>query len=306
MNKTLKALAYVSLIVLSCIGLQKFCRSKTDGFARWKISSSMIFHPEFETTSLTNDQTIELEQALNQPYHYLGKGAQCFAFVSEDQQFVIKFFKLYQLCPSSWLSETPIPSFLEKWRQEKVERKWGELSRDFISYKIAFDSLKEDTGLVYAHLNKSKNLHKSLTFYDKIKIKHDIDLDSMQFLIQKKADLFYPAIQNMIDHGNTEKAKQHIEQLVHYLAMRSRLGLYDKDPDINTNFGIARGKTVQIDVGRFRPDPMRAEASIYIDDITRVTDNLRQWLQAQDQTLAEALMESIEQLKLQTNTPPPF
>lgn len=299
MKKILKWFAYLSLGIVTCIGLQKFCRSKTDGFALCKIRSSMVFHPEFETNPLNDDQQQELNTALDQRYHYLGKGAQCFAFVSDDGQFVIKFFKLYQLCPSPWLISAPMPAFLEGWRKEKVERKWGELGRDFISYKIGFDYLKKDTGLIYLHLNKSNQLKKNLTLYDKIKVEHHIDLDSMQFLIQKKADLFYPALKKLIDRGQIQQAKANIEQLVEYLAIRSRLGFYDKDPDINTNFGIAGDKTVQIDVGRFRPDPSRTDPLLYIDDIRRITDNLRQWLQELEPSLALVLLDSIQQLNKQ-------
>lgn len=293
----LKRFFYIALAALCCIGLQKFCRSKTDGFALYKIQSHLPFNPEFETRTASEEELKTASLILDQPFYYLGKGAQCYAFVSGDGNYVLKFFRLYHLRPPEWFTSMPLPSFLQDYRQEKINRKFGELSRDFISYKIAFNELKDDTGLLYVHLNKTDLFHKKVTLYDKIRMKHSIDIDSMEFLLQKKADLFYPAMQKMIEEGKKEEAKAALQKLVSFLAKRASLGIYDKDPDINTNFGIAKGSPLQIDVGRFRPDPSRKDPSLYISDIIRVTDNLKQWLEMQDKELSEALMDEIHHLQ---------
>lgn len=300
MKTCLRRFTYLVFAVLICITLQKFCRSQTDGFAMYKISSNLPYNPDFETHPISQSEVQRLQEILEQPFHYLGKGAQCYAFASDDDKYVIKFFRLHNLRPPEWLANIPLPPFLESYRKAKIERKFGEFSRDFMSYKIAFDNLQEDTGLIFVHLNKTDLLHKKVTLFDKIKIKHSVDLDSMEFLIQKKADLFYPALQKLIHEGKKEEVKSSIKQLIQFLAKRSTLGIYDKDPDINTNFGLCEGKPLQIDVGRFRPDPSRIQPSLYINDIIRVTDNLQQWLEAQDKDLSDSLLEEIQNLKLVT------
>jgi hypothetical protein len=259
-----------------------------------KITSEMMYHKEFETSPLSNEELDSIRSILDQPFHYLGKGVQCYAFVSADDKYVLKFFRMRRVLPSSWLIKMPL---LESYKQEKIKSKFEDLSRDFISYKIAYELLKEQTGLVYIHLNKTDLLHQKITLFDKICVKHSIDLDSMEFLLQKKADLFYPAVEEMLSLGKKSEIKKYVKDLIHFLAYRSSLGIYDKDPDINTNFGICEGKTLQIDVGRYRPDPTRKDPSLYIDDIIRVTDNLRQWLQAQDPELSDFLLQEIENLK---------
>lgn len=289
-----KRFSYVFLAAVLCFCLEKFCRSKTDGFAMSKITSEMMYHKEFETSPLSNEELDSIRSILDQPFHYLGKGVQCYAFVSADDKYVLKFFRMRRVLPSSWLIKMPL---LESYKQEKIKSKFEDLSRDFISYKIAYELLKEQTGLVYIHLNKTDLLHQKITLFDKICVKHSIDLDSMEFLLQKKADLFYPAVEEMLSLGKKSEIKKYVKDLIHFLAYRSSLGIYDKDPDINTNFGICEGKTLQIDVGRYRPDPTRKDPSLYIDDIIRVTDNLRQWLQAQDPELSDFLLQEIENLK---------
>lgn len=298
-HKNLKYSTFVCLSILTCIGLQKFCRSKTDGFAETKIHSDMPFYKEFQTSPLSIQQLDKIEQVLDQPFYYLGKGAQCYAFESKNGQYVIKFLRLDRLCPSTIFSEIPLPSFLEKYRKERLDRKFGELSRDFISYKTAFELLKDYTGLEYVQLNKDGPIDKKIKVYDKINVLHEIDLKQLQFMIQKKADLFYVGMQKILDNNQIETAQTIITQLIEYLCLRSALGFYDKDPDINTNFGIYDGSMMQIDVGRFRHDITRVDPNIYMNDVIRVTENFQQWLEARDKSLSDFLINEIQRIKKQ-------
>ena len=186
-----KRFSYVVLAAVLCVSLEKFCRSKTDGFSMSKITSEMTYHKEFETSSLSNKELDSIRSILDQPYHYLGKGVQCFAFVSADDKYVLKFFRMRRVLPSPWLIKMPVN---ESYKKEKISRKFEEFMRDFMSYKIAYELLKEDTGLVYIHLNKTNLLHQKITLFDKIRIKHTIDMDNMEFILQKKADLFFIGI----------------------------------------------------------------------------------------------------------------
>jgi len=49
---------------------------------------------------LSDQEHQELAQILNQKFSYIGKGAQCYAFVSDDQLYVLKFFKFKHLKPN--------------------------------------------------------------------------------------------------------------------------------------------------------------------------------------------------------------
>ena len=287
---------FFSLLLLAalCVCLERFCKSKTDGFSLCKISSEIPYHKEFETSPLSSQDLASIRSILNQPFYYLGKGVQCYAFVSADDKYVLKFFRMSRLLPSFWLTKMP---FKNSYKQGKIKRKSEEFCRDFISYKIAYENLKEPTGLLYVHLNKTDLLHQKITLFDRIRIKHTIDMDNMEFILQKKADLFYPAVEKMLTLGKKTEVKKCVKELIHFLAHRSSLGIYDKDPDINTNFGICEGKPIQIDVGRYRLDPSRKDPHLYIDDIIRVTDSLCHWLEAQDPELSEYLIQEIQDLK---------
>ena len=61
---------------------------------------------------------------------------------------------------------------------------------------------------------------------------------------------------------------------------RCKKGIFDKDPDFSTNFGICDGKVMQIDVGRFELDPTRREPAVYEKDLIHATDPFKKWLEA--------------------------
>ena len=128
--------------ITACIS--DFCQKQTKGFALSKIAPSF-------SSELVQEIDKDVLSVLDQPFHYLGKGVQCYAFVSADDKYVLKFFRMRRLLPSPWLVKMPL---LESYKQEKIKRKSEELFRDFTSYKIAYEQLQEETGLVYVHLNQ--------------------------------------------------------------------------------------------------------------------------------------------------------
>ena len=295
--KLLKNILTACGIVLSAVLLKQFCYSKTDGFALYKICSSLSFHPEWETHSIP-DHEQELLQILDQPFYYLAKGAQSYVFASADGQTVIKFFRLYHLMPPTWLTSLSFPLPLMPYKLRKIIDKRQELSKDFDSYKIAFEEMKEETGLLYLHLNKTAHLKKQLKIYDKIGIAYKLNLDQMEFLVQKKAVLVYPSIELLMKSQGEGAAKEAISALVQLLLQRSKKGIFDKDPDLNTNFGFLNKTPVQIDIGRFRMQDEQKSPEVYRDEIIRITDNMRQWLDRNYPPLSEHLIKEIQQIPI--------
>ncbi|MBS0606259.1 MAG: hypothetical protein KF898_07985 [Parachlamydiales bacterium] len=296
-KKMLKRLVLWSACAGGLILLQRFCHQQTDGFSRYKISSNLTFQPEWETPRLSLREQESLSKILNQPYRYLAKGAQSYVFLSDDGKYVLKFFRIYHLQPPFWVTHLRWPWFLQSYKMDKILKKLDELHKDFASYKIAHDELKEETGIVYLHLNKTDYLKQTLTFYDKIGIKHQVALDQMEFLVQKRAELVYPALAKMVESEGLENAKDALSQLVSLLCLRCQKGIHDKDPDLNTNFGFIGHTPLQIDVGRFRIENGNLqEQMVDRDEIIRITDNLNQWLRSRYPELSGHLETTIAQI----------
>src|SRR5579863_4259442 len=67
--------------------LGNFCLKMTDGFSIARITSTFPEGiPAWDDSA--REKSVELHTALEQTYHYLGAGGQCFAFVSEDKRYV--------------------------------------------------------------------------------------------------------------------------------------------------------------------------------------------------------------------------
>jgi len=288
MHRMKKWVKFILFVVAAC-ALQWSCHKATDGFAIEKISSSLSFHPEWEVSSPSEEELTELRAIFKQKFRYLAKGAQCFVFASEDGQTVIKFFRHSHMRPPLWLTLSAFPGSLENFRQEKIAKQWDKLGKDFASYKLAYQTMQERTGIRFLHLNKTKTLNCAVTIVDKIGIAHTLDLDTMEFLVQKKATLVYPTLDTLISQGNVEEAKHALTDLVSLLKWRAEKGIFDKDPDLNTNFGFVEGKAVQIDVGRFKESGCTGSR----EELLRITDNLQQWLQNKSPELCEHLLKEI-------------
>lgn len=230
--KIIKFAVYIALFIL----VERFCHRQTEGFRMQKIASDLSYREEWATPPPPE----EVKALLAQPYRYLGSGGQCYAFASEDGTAVIKFFKHHHM--------KPLPFSIEKKkRQERLETIFG-------SFKIAYDRLKEETGMLYLQLNRREDFQKPLILIDPIGIHHSVDPNQMTFALQKRATLAFPTLQALIDSGKTEEAKTHLISLIDLIIKRTQAHVADFDPIIKRNMGFIDGKAVEIDLGSFLND----------------------------------------------------
>ena len=88
-------------VVLFCLfGIARLYYRLTDDFRLANITYELPFKPSWKVPSLTKEEYSRLAQITNQKFTYIGKGAQCYAFASEDGEYVLKFFKFKHLKPN--------------------------------------------------------------------------------------------------------------------------------------------------------------------------------------------------------------
>lgn len=279
-------MAHLRKIVFFLLGLlllERFCVQKTYGFSLERIRSNLEYKPEWETEGTLPNE------ALSQPYHFLDSGAQAFAFVSEDGETVIKFFRHHRTRHPLAPLKPLLPSAWKAHLQHTIDKRHLKRVKDFTSYLIAYNTLKEETGLIYLHLNKSDHLGHSITLYDPIGVRHRINLDDHTFLVQRRATPLYPALEGWIEEGRLDLAQESLAQLVALLSHRQSKGIYDKDPDLSTNFGVIGTTPIQFDIGRFKTD-----IPLDPDSLIRITDRLACWLDEKEPSLAAYLRHEVE------------
>lgn len=138
-------------------------RKLTGRFSLCGISSQLEFNPAWETPRPSEEELSDLKRLFQQKFTYLDCGRQCFAFRSEDGKYVLKFFKLSLRRLPDGLMYLPLPNKLDQLREKTVAFKKSKLKRDFDSYVLAYNELREETGLIFVHLNKTDFLNQTVT-----------------------------------------------------------------------------------------------------------------------------------------------
>lgn len=289
-NFLIKKAAKILLFLVSFICIERFCHGITQGFRPHKICSNLSFNPAYETAPAEE----EIKAYFSQPFYFLGSGGQCYAFISQDQKTILKVFKHHHMRPESYLNWIYLPSFLEPLRHKIIHERKERLHTIFLSCKLAYDRFKEHTGLLYLHLNKTHIFHQTITLVDNIGIAHPIDLDSLEFALQKTATLAYPKIDQCMKEGDQEAAKRCLKSLIELIVARSKAGLADRDPIVKRNFGFIGEKAIEIDLGSFYEDPLLTQAPAYKRELFCETLKLKSRVQKRYPELFPFLEQTIK------------
>ncbi len=268
----IKIVLKIFLLIIAVAFVIKSWLSYSCSFRIDKIQPSHFFDNNYNDHS----DHLDLDLVLNQKFKFLSKGRHTFVFRSEDNKYVIKFFRFhryklpitFQLCKSlPW-----IKNFSEKLQKELNILYFETMD----SYKLVYEKLQTETATIYVHLNKSNDLNKKIIVVDKFKISHTIDLDNYGFIIQKKAKSFS---KELIKVKNDKKA---LEKLL--IAFFSNLeSIYKKniinnDRHVLNNLGVIDNRVVEIDTGRFALKQELNKKHILEKEAYHYTMYLKKWL----------------------------
>ncbi|CCB87227.1 putative uncharacterized protein [Parachlamydia acanthamoebae UV-7] len=287
--KNLKKILWIVVFCSCAYGAGRLYYYFTDGFSLGNIVTEFSYDPRWNMHALDGEEQETLDRILNQSFHYLGKGCQSYVFESEDKEFVIKFFKYQRYRPKPWLEWFSFIPFIDEIRQQKIEKKQTKLERVYASWKLSFDHLQNEGGLIYAHLNDNHDLKRSMILYDKIGTKHSVNLDGMQFLIQRKANMICTELDSLMAQGKIEESKQLLSDLTEMILFEHERGFVDEDHALMQNTAVLNGKPIHVDVGLFsqREDVKNIVTSH--DELFKKTFKFRVWLQKQHPELASYL-----------------
>jgi hypothetical protein len=297
------------LTLAAFIGVQQLIELQTKGFCLQKIfATDLPARPEWETPPLSSKEHQKIDALLSQRYRLIGSGSECFAFLSEDGKTVIKLFKLDIMRPvflhrglfeqdhsahAGTLSTFSPPSFRPLARLLGMRE--FRLKRTFSSIKMSFDSLKEETGLIYLHLNPSTEWQKTLTLIDGSGICHTIDIDTTLFFLQKGAFPLENHLEQHIAEGRIKEAQQCLDSYLELILSRCQKGFSDRDVFIK-NYGVVENRVIEIDSGSFIPHPPMSTPSNQAQELFFATRELSHWLQKRNPLLFQYLEQHVESL----------
>ncbi len=259
--KTIVALALTACL-LGLIRLDRYFLKQNDGFCIHHILTNWEERPE-ESIPFPKEIALPL---LDQKFHYLGKGHQSYVFASENGQTVLKFYRFpSHLRPFPWLRHP----FSYRWSAKRKQIKAYNLQKfsdTLQSYRIAFEELKEDCGLIAVHLAPTHDLHAAATIVDRLGRQYTVDLDQVVFLLQRKAEMIFPLLEKQNGAGR-EKMIHEISKLIQ---RRCQKGITDQDAILEKNYGWLDHQAIHIDLGRFK----KIENPSAEEEIKRITASL--------------------------------
>ncbi|MBS0629208.1 MAG: hypothetical protein JSS30_03160 [Verrucomicrobia bacterium] len=178
---------------------------------------------------------------LHQPFTYLGQGAQVIVFGSADGVYVLKIFKG---------SHKTRFKFSRIWGQlvhkKAAREEWRSKFTDTCRrYEMAFDHLKDETGLVLLHFQQTAS-PLPVTLIDKTAYR--LDISTLPFILQKRAVLAPDYFRS-----NPEKKQLATQALKDFFVRRIEKGFSDPRQTLTINYGFIEDTPVQIDVGKIEP-----------------------------------------------------
>lgn len=295
MFKNKKTYAIALLCCLTLFGLARLYYTLTDDFRIANMTHEIAYHQEWEIPPLSVDEENELHTILSQKFYYLGKGSQSYVFSSEDDKYVIKFFKFKHLKPSLFLNMLPPVFPFANYKKKQTSRKERKLNGVFQGYHLAYSIHKEEAGLIFIHLNKTDHLNKVVTLIDKVGMTHEIPLKDHVFVLQKKGKTLRAVLTECFKQKNLGVAKVRIRQIIDLYVSEYQKGAYDHDHGVMQNTGFIDSTPIHLDIGKFAPEEKMKTAEIYRKDLDIVYDKITLWMQKNFPEYTEELIQDMHE-----------
>jgi hypothetical protein len=239
------------LIVLTSItfipSITKWVKQKVE--ERLPFEFTLEYIVQNRKTNFENTQTFDWAHLENQEFTYLGQGLQCIAFANQD--LVLKFFLSKQLVgkkkypipkPTHWIA-----SHKKARKKQRELTKERSLQKTMENYNLAFEKMKEKTGLLALHFN-ADDPSLQVTLIDQEGTKHLLDLRKTSFVIQQKAT---PVKEKFAKLSNDEREAA-IHKISSLLEETVKAGFVDceKKFTLGHNYGFIGDTPILLDLGK--------------------------------------------------------
>jgi hypothetical protein len=236
----------------------------------------------------------KLSGIFSQKFHYIGKGAQVYAFASEDGQWVLKFFKFKHLKPSLFVSLLPPIGPLKEFKIKNEERKRRKIDGVFRGHQIAFQYDPEHSAIEYIHLSPTVDLQLCVCLVDKLGFEKTLALDPIVFVLQKKGETLRHVLTQLLEKGNVQQASMRANQILDMYVEEYLRGVWDRDHGISHNTGFIGESPFHLDVGKFSFDATLQSPEFYKSDLIHVAYKMESWVQQHYPTCYEDFHREVE------------
>ena len=256
-----QTLLFAALVLTGCIFAVDCYLHRDGGFSPSRVAALPAKECSVEAPALSCINKDKLKDILSQTFHYNSKGSQCYTFLSDDEQYVLKIFKTYHLRLYHFHDKVPVPGFLQDWRKSRQEKKSVKRDLALKSYRIALSELKGATGLLAGQWGDTRVVHQPLDLSFPSGRRLLLDTDSVDFLVQRRAVMAEEVIEKALAESDEEKVREVIASYFQLTENLLERGIADFDARFDGCFGFVDGQTIYTDVGEFRRiDPQEKDA----------------------------------------------
>lgn len=269
-------------MLLSLVFFVLLAEYRTDGFRTFKIISNFGFEI-FDTKNnskiyknivFSKEEVERASRILNMKFYFLSKGNQFYVFESQDHRYVIKFINFKNFSYPSFLKKVPL-KVLEK----SIQRKDKRYPLVFSSIALAYEKLKDETGLVFVNLNQDIKFEKQIILINKFGVEKRVALDDACFVLQKKASSFFSTMEKRFKSEGGEAIKKGIDEFFETIEARCRKNIADEDAnDEMKNVGIFKNKVLITDIGKLYYNEKLQNKSDFLREMQDSCNSLRDWL----------------------------
>lgn len=293
-KKSTRYFFWITFVAVFMFALIRFYYLLTDDIRIANMIYEIPHQQEWEIPPLTSEEKLAMEPILTQKFYYISKGTQSYAFGSEDGQYVLKFFKFKHLKPNWIIDHLPPFSPFIDYRNKQSARKQKKLFGAFTGYLLAYQVDRDESGLLFIHLNKTTDLQRKVTLIDKLGFEHEADLDEMVFFIQKKVVTMRQRMNKQMKQGDISSVKQDIRKVFDLYISEYKKGIYDRDHGVMHNMGFFGDQPIHLDVGMLTRKEAMKQPGEMRKDLALVARKLKIWFNTNYPDAASEILQDME------------
>jgi hypothetical protein len=149
--------------------------------------------------------------------------------------------------------------------------------------------MPKETGLVYLHLNKTRDLKTQIKLVDHEGKKWFVDLDGKEFVVQLKAQR---VCDYFLEHKESEEELRFaVRSLLQNIAALCMNGYCDQSVDLCNNFGFVENQAILFDFTHFYADDSLKQPRYLQAEVLSAVEKVSHWAERFDPDLVNFLHE---------------
>jgi hypothetical protein len=281
----------LSPLLLLVLGL--FCCRSSLSFHINEIRPSRDF-PFQSVSTVSKEEYEKLQWIFSRPFLFLEEEEQCYSFQSQD--YVIKFFKMKRLTPKYWLNYIPFP-WLEKLRLSKIGERERTRQETFGSFTMAFEEFRVQTGLLFIHLFRTEWIKARVQVKDQQGFPHIISLDSVPFILQKKAKTLSEYMESLARQNRKQEILSSFLLILDLVRDGCQHGLALQDSGyIERDYGFIGTQAVCINPGHMIRDESLKNSLNALREVLKVSKRVEIWLGGHHPDLVKPFQKEVQDL----------